>query len=1470
MSETEANPLIPADPPHTTSADPESNPANEAADAPQPLGRGARLWQGLRGFLPFSARQPRAKTRKPRRIFWIAAGLAFLVLAAAALLCFWAHSSSCENLVRKHLIAGLESSTGARVEVASFHWRPFALEAEAGGLVLHGKEGAGEAPFARIERLRVQLSILDFWSPRILLRNLEIDRPQLHLIVYADGSTNQPQPRRHQKPGKSVLDTFFDLKAGHLAVSEAALHYENRAAAFDFQNRYAPLSLRADDLTLRLSYVAPQQNQPESFHIETGARDLRLDRGPAPKPGLQHGSLPVTGYLQATLDLTRSAAYLRSLRITARAHGVPDRSLEIGGTLQDFARPRWQAKSSGELDLRLLDPLTGYNWAPEGMARLDLYSAGVAGLFRIDGAVHIDNGAYVGTGVVARGIELDTHVHADPEELLLSHIVARLRAGGEIDGEVALLHWLPPTPGVAALKPGANGNSNGHAPALRPKPVNPADVIEIPVDGKVEANFKNVALDTILEMVCDPPFQHLGLDTRVNGETHSLWTGGDVKTLTVQGLLNLVAPQQAASGMVAAQGLVDGTYYQHDGSVDLRKLDLQMPSSQLQAHGHLGAYPLTSSTGVAVDFHTANLGEWDTVLRDLGMSRAGKSGVAALPIALTGQAEFHGNWEGSLIDPRLSGSAKASQLAVELAAISTPTPAQPGLKASVVPQWVKWDSVEATGSYSASRIVIEHAQLRQRQAAITLDGSLTATTHSKDGPVFDQNSLLHARLRAAQVGLDQILPHTGQSLPLTGVLDAQMGADGPLRTLAGSGWMEVNKATVYGEPVARIRAQGSFAGRTIKVASLAVSDEAGQIAASGSFDLSTQRFQLQASSSALEIARIGVLQHRGLSSAGKLAFTLAGSGRVDDPQLEARATLAQLALGGEPLGTLALSAHSTNRTVFYDLSSRLDAAEFTAHGQTGLGGEYQTQARLDFSHFNIGALLKMAHVEGLSGESQLAGSIGLEGPLSRPEALRGDARLQELAIAVAGVHLHSEGGVHATLANGRIGLDPLHVTGESTDLRLHGNLSLLEKDKRQLDLAASGTVNLELARSLDPDLTASGASTFAIEAHGPLDNPDLRGRIDFQNGAVAMKDLSNGLSQIHGTLEFNQNRLEVKSLTAQSGGGLLSVGGYLSYRKGLFADLTATGKGIRIRYPQGVSSLADATLHLQGTQNNLLLGGEVLITRFAISPDFDFTSLAAQATGVQTFAPPDAPSNHIRLDVHFASSPQLNFQNAYAKLAGDVDLRLRGTVAAPSLLGRVSITQGSAILAGTRYELQRGELSFTNPVRIQPSIDLNASAHVEDFDITLGLHGPIDRPTISYRSDPPLPEADVVALLALGRTQSQQRIYTQQQIQSNPTDALLGGALNATVSSRVQKLFGAGSVKVDPNYLGALGNSTSRIIVEEQLGRNITLTYATNVNTTSQQLLQAEVAINRHVSLVVARDESGIFSMVLKATRRYR
>lgn len=1419
-------------------------------------------------MVPIPSEPEPAKPAVPRRLRRIllrhlpltVAGLVVLLAVSLTGLYFWASSAEFENMVRKELVVRLETATGGSVEIASFHWHLLNLEADAGGLVIHGLEAPGEAPYVRVENLRVRISVLGFWSPRVLLRDLNVFHPSFHLIVYKGGSTNQPQPRKPQKPGKPVLDTFFNLKAGHVAVEQGILNYENRAATFDFQDRFAPLDFDAKNVSVLLSYVPPERAasgewNPESYRIEAGATDLNLFRG-----GPRNLPLPVHGYFQTTLDLTRSAVYLRSLRVTSRRKGDKDHSLQVSGSLLDFAHPRWQAKAEGELDLRLLEPTTGYSFAPEGIARLDMNGAGQAGEFRADGSLHAEGASYIGTGVTETGIGLDARVHADPQQLLITSIVARLHQGGQIEGTVALDHWLPPVPGAAEVQP--SGIHILHAPGakIHTTPVQPVDDT-IPVNGKVTAQFRNVAVDTILDMVGEAPYQRLGLDARINGTANAIWVKGDVNTLSVISTLNLSPSAQPVAGEAPSSGLIDGTYTQRDGAVDLRKLELHLPGSEIEAHGHLGAYPLTSPSSLAVDFHSHNLGEFDTVLRKLGVSRNGKTGTAALPINLAGQADFHGTWTGALAAPRLAGNLKATQIAIELPPASNDKNAQP--------KTIRWDTIEAAGSYSAQRVDISHGLLRRGQAEIAVDGTLEAAPAKV--PAFDGNSPLRMRVRATKVGMDDLLPLTGQSLPVKGTLEAQLSLSGPLHALGGSGWVELDGGSVYGQPVSKIRAQGTMANQLLKLASVSVSDAAGKISATGSYDLKSRHFQLEAKGAGIDMARIESLRKQGLAVTGKLGFSVAGSGTPEDPRLEAHANLSSLALSGEPMGALALTAHTASRTATYDATSRLETAELVLHGQTALNGDFETQAGIQFSQFNIAGLLKLAHVRGLTGESALAGTVNVAGPLAKPEQMRGEARLQALAVTLSGVHLKSVGGVHATLVNGRVSLDPVHVTGEETDLHAQGSLTL--KDKQQLDFAASGSVNLKLAQTLDPDLTAGGTATFQVEAHGPLNNPGMQGRIDLQNGSLAMEGVPNGLSQIHGTLQFNQNRLEVKSLTAMSGGGLLSVGGYLAYQHGLYSDLSVTGKGIRIRYPEGVSALADVSLHLQGSQGNLLLSGEVLVTRFSVSPDLDIAALASQATSVQTIAPPDAPSNHFRLDVNLLSSPQLNFQNAYAKLAGNMDLRLRGTLASPSLLGRVSITEGSALIAGTRYDLEHGDIFFTNPIRIQPSVDLNATARVEDYDITLGLHGTLDKPVISYRSDPPLPEADVVALLALGRTQSQQRIYTQQQLQAgaNPTtDALLGGALNATVSSRVQRLFGAGSVKVDPNYLGALGNSTSRIIVEEQLGRNLTLTYATNVNTTGQQLIQAEVAINRHVSLLVARDESGVFSMVLKATRRYR
>jgi len=1413
-----------------------------------------------------------------RHVPFTIGGVLVLVIVTTVGAFFYLSSAHFENLMRGRMVRNLEKLTGGRVEIESFHWKLLDLQADIGGLVIHGLEAPGEAPYARVDHLHVAISIFNLANPSILLSDLDIVQPRFHLIVYPDGATNQPHPQHKSKSNPHAIDQLFNLRATRVTVERGLLDYDSRAAGFDLQNRWVPLDFTATDVSLRMNYVAALHNSPESYHVEAGAVDLNLTRT-IPKSKTP----PVHGILQTTIDLTRNAAYLRSLRLTAHSRDGIDHVLQVSGELDDFTHFNWHARVIGDLDMRLLDPVTGYPFAPEGFAKLDLIATGQAGHFKFDGPIHIDKGAYVDPSVQARGLTLDFKVHATQDRLLIDNVVARLAQGGELNGSIDLSPWLPgpPPPQLVAdhtthaagssVRRQLKSKAQTPSPSSAPKP--PPALTEvavvhppppsIPVNGKVTAIFKDVALDTILDIVSVPPFKRLGLDSRVNGTAHATWFNGENSTVVADANLDLSVPQAPSpdsAGEVPTSGVIDATYKQRDGSATIRNFDLHLPQSQFSVRGQLGAYPLTSPSNLDVEFHSRNFAEFDTVLRALDLNLNGRTGAAALPVSLAGQADFTGSWTGSIVHPRLAGHLKATNFQAEMPATKS---------SSSQPRLIHFDSLVADGSYAATRIAVLNAVAIRGKSRITFNGSLDAVEDPRPG--FGAESNLHVRARASQLAFDDIAPLLPQSLPVSGTLNATIQLDGPMHEPNGSGTIELSNGAVYGEPLKHLTLIGTLASNVVNISSANLAIGAGTVTATGNYNLDDKTIKGEARGAAIDLGRIAWLHQRNFDVAGQLTASVSGSGNIDKPLFDAQATLSDLALGGQKVGNLSLVAHTVEGTLNYQISSRLQGADLAVQGHTTLSGDYPTHAQASFSQFNIGAILELAHLESIKGESSLAGTITVDGPLSDTSKLRGEAILQQLAVTVAGVHLESPGGAHVTLANSRIHLDPLHVTGESTDLRAQGQLNL--EGTRQLDLAANGSINLKLAETLDPDLTASGTTTFQVEAHGPLDHPALQGRIDFDNGSLSLEDLPNGLSQLHGTLEFNQDRLDVQSLTAMSGGGLLSVGGSLSYQHGIYSNLTVTGKNIRIRYPQGVSSLADASLHLDGSQSSLLLSGNVTITRFSAGADLDIAALAQQANAVPAVTSPDAPSNHVRLDVHVVSSPQLNFQNAFAKLAGDVDLRVRGTIASPSLLGRVNISQGSAMIAGTRYELQRGAITFTNPVRIEPVIDLTATAHVEDYDITLGLLGPPSRLAVTYRSDPPMPEADVISLLALGHTENQQRLYTQQQeqaVSSESTDALLGGALNATVSNRVQKLFGAGSVKVDPNYLGPFGNSTSRITVQEQIGRAVTLTYATDVNTTGQQLLQAEIAINRHVSFVVARDESGVFSMVVKTTRRYR
>ncbi len=453
-------------------------------------------------------------------------------------------------------------------------------------------------------------------------------------------------------------------------------------------------------------------------------------------------------------------------------------------------------------------------------------------------------------------------------------------------------------------------------------------------------------------------------------------------------------------------------------------------------------------------------------------------------------------------------------------------------------------------------------------------------------------------------------------------------------------------------------------------------------------------------------------------------------------------------------------------------------------------------------------------------------------------------------------------------------MERLHLAGEGTDLTAHGSMQL--GGERAVDLSADGTVDMRLLSTFDSNLTSSGVVALNVTIGGTVNEPSAQGRLQLANGSMAYAGLSSGLTELNGSIDFSRDYLHIDTLTARTGGGTVDLKGDATYfNQQLNFNLTGTAKDVRLRYPPGVSSTADAELHWVGTRTASTLSGDIHINKMAITPGFDFSAYLQRGRQFTTVTGANSPLNNVKIDVHVVTAPELQMRTAVARLSGDADLRLRGSLGRPAVLGRVDILEGQATFHGTRFTLERGDITFTNPVAIEPQLNLQASTRVRSYDLNVTLTGTPDRGlNLNYRSEPPLPKSDIIALLALGRTTGESEQLQAQAGESTFADQasaqILNEALNNTVTSRWQQLFGASNIKIDPQGLTTETNPISngpQITIEQQFANHVSLTYSTNVSQSSQQIIQGEYYFNRNLSAVGSRDQNGVVSFDLLVRR---
>src|SRR5262245_31249075 len=512
----------------------------------------------------------------------------------------------------------------------------------------------------------------------------------------------------------------------------------------------------------------------------------------------------------------------------------------------------------------------------------------------------------------------------------------------------------------------------------------------------------------------------------------------------------------------------------------------------------------------------------------------------------------------------------------------------------------------------------------------------------------------------------------------------------------------------------------------------------------------------------------------------------------------------------------------------------------------------------------------------ISGHGTADGEVSMEGNLKRPESIVVDARFSRLLMNYANVQLENTGPIHIRSSSDEITIDSATLKGTDTNFQIAGNVKFT--GRRNISLNLNGALDLRLLSGFVPGLEARGPAQVNAAFEGTLDRPRITGKVHIENAQARALDFPTGLSGIRASLILHRSSLHFDNLPSQVGGGTLNASGSVYYAdRPIRFDITTRTDAVRIRYPEGMSWQAAGTLRLTGTPQGGLVSGRVEIARVNMSGGLE---TAGNLIGGQPGAPSASSSAFLRnlqFDVEAVSTPDARMEWPSAELEAEANLRVRGTWDHPILLGHIHVLSGDLYFHGSRYRVARGDLNFANPFQLNPDINVEATTTIQQYEITLNFSGPANKLSLSYRSDPPLPSNDIITLLAVGQTS------TESEVRSGGTGAgaagtgagqLLSEAISSQLGGRLERLFGITRLRVDPGLagVGSTGseqNAAARITVEQQIARNLTITYVSNVSSTQQQVIQVEYNVNRNVSIIALRDYNGTFGIDVKIKKRF-
>jgi translocation and assembly module TamB len=955
---------------------------------------------------------------------------------------------------------------------------------------------------------------------------------------------------------------------------------------------------------------------------------------------------------------------------------------------------------------------------------------------------------------------------------------------------------------------------------------------------KTQTHFHHASLADALSAVANEsfPVKTLHWDGGMDVDSINTWVA-NFKHFRIAGESRWSPPATSVAGIIPVTARIVFDYSEDTQIFAISSGEITTPDTQIDFNGSLAQL----DSALELSIKANDLTKWDDLINTI-------RGAHAVPTRTAGSLLFRGRILGPLSGPTFSGHAHVGDARYDIYA---------------------WDEIDGTLDYSPDGFKLSKAMAKRGSATVALDVALNLD-HDWG---FAPGSTWKVEAQTQHAPSADVQAMFGVNYPVSADISGEFHGSGTDDAPILDADFTLDNILAKGFRFDRLTGRMHLANDEMRLSQAELTRDAGMVSGDVLYRPQEKTTEFHVAGSGIPLEKIKELQNSSLAFAGQLDFDIRGSGPIRAPTGQGDFRVVNLKIGGDDQGDFRGRLTSDGENVRLALNSERSNGQLRGQINLGLAGDQPITGKLSVIKFDLDPLLTNGlHLKNLTTHSIVDGDFTLSGSLRKPETIEMNADISHITFGYLFISLENAGPVQFAYRHNEVRITQARFQGPNTNFEVNGS-ARFDRD-RPIHINLVGEVNLGLVKGILPDLTAQGKADVNVDAEGTMSRPRITGRATIRDASANYSDFPVGLSHLNGDLVFDRSRLLLESVTAEAGGGILTLGGSVTYGEDgpIRYEVTATTPQVRIRYPAGMSWLMGGTLQLAGTSDRAILSGSLELKRLLFGEGSDITSFFSGGGSAAGASSSSAFMRNLTFDVEAHSSPGARIEWTSAQVEIDSDLHLRGTWDRPIILGHIHLLGGQMSFRGNNFTLTRGDINFANPFQLDPELNIEATSTISQYAVTINFSGRASKLSLSYRSDPPLPDTDIVALLALGTTGQESALRSSATSGTNyGATALLSEAISTGLGGRIEHLFGISHFRVDPFLAGTAteSNASARVTIEQQVTPDLTITYSSNAASDQQQLIQVEYHVKRDMSIVFLRDVNGTYGLDIKFVKHF-